>query len=65
MKSKLLNQGPERTYAVVLDPGDEVVRALQEFAAQHALTASRVTAIGYLRRTHDPRFGLALIDLGA
>jgi uncharacterized protein len=45
MKSKLLNQGPERTYAVVLDPGDEVVHALQEFAAQHGLTASRVTAI--------------------
>lgn len=46
MKSKLLNDQPERTFALILERGDEVMSALQRFAVEHKLTASRVTAIG-------------------
>ncbi len=50
MKSKLLNEGPERTWAVVLEPGEEVMGALQRFATEQGLDASRVTAIGAFER---------------
>jgi hypothetical protein len=50
MKSKLLNESPERTYALVLEPGEEVMETLQHFAVQHALKASRVSAIGAFER---------------
>ena len=46
MKSKLLNRGPERTYAVVLDPGDEPMACLARFAEQERLDAARFTGIG-------------------
>ena len=46
MRSKVINQAPERTFAVILETGDEVVSSLERFAAEHALTASRLTAIG-------------------
>lgn len=46
MKSKLLNRGPERTYAVVLEPGDEPIACLTRFAADEGLDAARFTAIG-------------------
>lgn len=46
MKSKVLNEGPERSIALILERGDEVMATLQRFAAEHSLTASRVTAIG-------------------
>lgn len=46
MRAKLINEIPERTFALVLDTGDEVVSSLERFAAEHALTATRITAIG-------------------
>jgi predicted DNA-binding protein with PD1-like motif len=46
MRSKVLNDAPERTMAVVLERGDEVMSVLLRFAADHNLTASRLTAIG-------------------
>jgi predicted DNA-binding protein with PD1-like motif len=46
MRAKVLNESPERTLAVVLERGDEVMSTLQRFAAEHQLTASRLTAIG-------------------
>jgi predicted DNA-binding protein with PD1-like motif len=46
MRSKLLNESPERTMALALDRGDEVMSSLQRFAAEHNLAASRLTAIG-------------------
>ena len=46
MRSKILHDAPERTIALVLDRGDEVMASLQRFALEHALTASRLTAIG-------------------
>lgn len=50
MKSKLINEGPERTYAVVLEPGEEVMATLQRFATEQGLAASRVSAIGAFER---------------
>jgi uncharacterized protein len=50
MKSKILNQGPERTIALVFDRGDEVVGTLEKFAAGQGLTAARFTAIGAFER---------------
>jgi predicted DNA-binding protein with PD1-like motif len=46
MKVKVLNEAPERTFAVVLDAGEDAVRALERFAKEHGLKASRVSAIG-------------------
>lgn len=46
MRSKLINEHPERTFALIFDQGDEVMSALQDFAAQQGLSASRFTAIG-------------------
>jgi len=37
---------PERTFALILDSGDEVVSTLERFAAEQRLEASRFTAIG-------------------
>ncbi|MCW5660437.1 MAG: DNA-binding protein [Burkholderiaceae bacterium] len=46
MKAKVINDAPERTIALVFDAGDEVMSTLQAFAADHDLSASRLTAIG-------------------
>lgn len=46
MRAKLLNDVGERSFALVLDAGDEVVSTLEAFANEHSLTASRLTAIG-------------------
>lgn len=46
MRSKVINEAPERTFALILETGDEVVSSLERFAAEHALAASRLTAIG-------------------
>ena len=46
MKEKLLHDRGEKTYALVFDPGDEVVSGLTGFAGRHRLAASHLTAIG-------------------
>jgi hypothetical protein len=48
MKSSLLLDRGERTFAVVFDKGDEVVEGLTVFAGRERLRASQVTAIGAL-----------------
>jgi uncharacterized protein len=50
VKSKVINEGPERTIALVFDRGDEVVSTLEQFAAKQKLTAARFTAIGAFER---------------
>ena len=49
MKSKLLNDGDEKTFVIVFDTGDEVVAGLLDFAREHKLAAS-LTAIGAFER---------------
>ncbi len=46
MQAQLLNERPERTFAVILETGDEVMACLERFAAEQHLTAARLTAIG-------------------
>lgn len=48
MKSKLIGDGPQRTFAVVLDPGDEVLACLLAFAKEHRLSAAEFTGLGAL-----------------
>lgn len=50
MRSKLIQEGPERTFALVLDPGEEVVASLLAFASEHRLAGSHLTAIGAFER---------------
>lgn len=50
MRAKLINDGEERTFALIFDKGDEVVSTLERFAAEHRLIASRMTAIGAFER---------------
>lgn len=50
MQHKLLHeQDGQRTFAIVLESGDEVVESLQKFAASHELFAAQLTAIGAFR----------------
>jgi predicted DNA-binding protein with PD1-like motif len=46
MKSKLINDGPQRSFAVVLDTGDEVTECLLAFAREHSLSAAGFTGLG-------------------
>src|SRR5436190_14964954 len=49
MQSKLLHEaGGKRTFAVILQKGDEAMRCLQDFAAKERLGGAQVTAIGAL-----------------
>jgi len=50
MKHKLINSGPERTYAVVMQAGDEPVTELTRFAKAEQLDAARFSAIGAFER---------------
>jgi len=48
MRSKLINDDTQQTYALIFDSGEEVISLLQRFAREHTLTASHFTAIGAL-----------------
>ena len=49
MQTQLLNQaGKQRTFAVILETGDEVMACLQRFAKDERVFAAQVTAIGAL-----------------
>jgi uncharacterized protein len=48
VKSKLIDQASQRTFAVVLDPGDEVLECLLAFAKEHRLTAAEFSGLGAL-----------------
>lgn len=46
MQHKLLNEGTQRTFAVVLNSGDEAMESLRSFAAARQVSAAQVTGIG-------------------
>jgi uncharacterized protein len=47
MQQKLLHESNgQRTYAVVLETGEEVLESLLRFAASHRILAAQLTAIG-------------------
>jgi|SRR5581483_1248473 predicted DNA-binding protein with PD1-like motif len=62
MKSKLLFDEGEKTFAVVMEPGDEVVTCLLEFAVENRLTGSHFTAIGALSEVTLGYFNLQKKD---
>src|SRR3954454_1839896 len=47
MKRHLINDTP-KTYALVFDPGDEVMEGLVQFANEHRIGASQFAAVGAL-----------------
>ncbi|HUZ60854.1 MAG TPA: PPC domain-containing DNA-binding protein [Hanamia sp.] len=46
MNFKLLNDEEQKTYAIIMDSGDEVTEQLMTFAKKEKLSASQFTAIG-------------------
>ena len=46
MRSKVLNEGPERSFALIFDKGDEPVSLITAFAREHGIRAARLSAIG-------------------
>lgn len=46
MRTKLINSDSQRTFVAILDPGDEVLASLQDFAMREGVTAAQLTAIG-------------------
>ncbi|MBZ9722427.1 DNA-binding protein [Mesorhizobium sp. CO1-1-11] len=52
MKSRLVNEANgQRTFVVVLDPGEEAFAALTSFAVEQKIGSASLTAIGAFQRT--------------
>lgn len=60
MKSRLLASGAERTFILVIDPGEEAFEAVRRFAKAENINAASVTAIGAFATAT-----LAFFDLSA
>src|SRR4051795_3697941 len=50
MRSRLLSGSKEKTFAIVMESGDEVMATLVEFASANHLSAARFTGIGAFSR---------------
>lgn len=50
MQSRLLNDGPQKTYALILSTGEDVLPSITKFAKDHGLAGSELTAIGAFER---------------
>ena len=50
MKTKLIHDDGEKTFALIFDKGDEVASGLLAFAKENKLSASHFTAIGAFER---------------
>ena len=62
MKSKLINETGEKTWALIFDKGDEVIESLTAFAKEQRLDASHFTGIGAFEHTTLGYFDRALKD---
>jgi predicted DNA-binding protein with PD1-like motif len=49
MQAKLLDNGDEKTFALIFKSGDEVIKGLTEFARRHSIVAAHFSAIGALQ----------------
>jgi predicted DNA-binding protein with PD1-like motif len=45
MKTKLINDGPQKTYVLVLEKGDEAVSSVEDFARKNGIAAAQLTGI--------------------
>jgi predicted DNA-binding protein with PD1-like motif len=46
LRWRLLQEGPEKVYALVFASGDEIIQGLEIFAREERISAGRFTAIG-------------------
>jgi uncharacterized protein len=46
MKSKLINESGEKTFALIFEKNDEVIGSLRKFAAEHRMMSCHFTGIG-------------------
>jgi uncharacterized protein len=58
MKSKLVLEGQERTFVLILDPAEEAFRSISKFADQENITGASVTAIGAFEHARVGRFDI-------
>jgi len=62
MHFKLLNDGEQKTFAVIMESGDEVMNQLLAFAEQKNLRASQFTAIGAFKKATLGYFEFGIKD---
>lgn len=62
MKHKLINNDSKKTFAVVLDSGDEVMQSIMAFAREEHFKASHFTAIGALSSVTLGYFDFSIKD---
>ena len=46
MKTKLINDGRQKTYVLVLEKGDEAVSGIEDFARKNGIAAAQLTGLG-------------------
>ena len=62
MNFKLINDGEQKTYAIIMDSGDEVTDQLMAFAKKEKVRASQFTAIGAFSETVTGFFDFSIKD---
>jgi len=62
MKYKLLNNDTQKTYAVILDSGEEAINCMQKFANNKRLNAAHFTAIGAFSKVTLGFFDFSIKD---
>lgn len=60
MQSKLLNRGPEKTFALILQYGEDPMEELKKFATKEMLQACRFTAVGAFSEAEVGFFDLGI-----
>lgn len=62
MKYRLLNNDKQKTFAVILDSGEEVMESIKKFAAKQKLKASQFNAIGAFSKVTVGFFDFSISD---
>ena len=62
MRYKLINSGAQKTYAIIMDSGDEVAEQLTAFAKKEKVNASQFMAIGAFSETVTGFFDFSVKD---
>jgi len=62
MKYQLINDDQQKTFAVILESGEEVMQKIMEFAKAQKISASQFTAIGAFSKTIVGFFDFSIKD---
>jgi uncharacterized protein len=62
MKYQLINNDQQKTFAVILESGEEVIEKIMEFAQEQKISASQFTAIGAFSNTIVGFFDFSMKD---